>query len=204
MAQAVNKERYVLEIHPGRRKRKPFGSEYAPYRTYWKYTGSKEDVTARQKKLRRKGYKTLTYPGKVGRSSNYRAVYFQAHEPDITGRYQCVYCGRRQPKEKITIDHVIPIGVAKKSRHLQKKFEYTGINTPSNLVASCARCNKRKGASYSVIWRLRARLGRHPWYFRIRRMMQIVILVTVCSLMYIWYVNGFPETEDLLRILMQW
>ncbi len=40
----------------------------------------------------------------------------------------CVYCGS---KEKLTIDHIVPI-------------RYGGSNDISNLVVACSRCNRKK------------------------------------------------------------
>tara|TARA_A100001391_G_C4878242_1_gene227357 strand:+ start:49 stop:549 length:501 start_codon:yes stop_codon:yes gene_type:complete len=46
---------------------------------------------------------------------------------------QCQYCANYFPSDKLTMDHVIP-----KSRG--------GQNTWENLVASCMRCNQKKGS----------------------------------------------------------
>lgn len=45
--------------------------------------------------------------------------------------YCCQYCGDKVPKNKLTVDHVIP-----KSRGGQKSW--------NNLVACCTRCNQKK------------------------------------------------------------
>ena len=49
---------------------------------------------------------------------------------------QCQYCANYFPSDKLTMDHVIP-----KSRG--------GQNTWENLVASCMRCNQKKGSRSS-------------------------------------------------------
>lgn len=47
-------------------------------------------------------------------------------------RYTCQYCGLTPGRTALTIDHVVP-----RSRGGPKRWE--------NLVAACARCNRRKG-----------------------------------------------------------
>ncbi|MCC6142662.1 MAG: HNH endonuclease [Candidatus Hydrogenedentes bacterium] len=47
-------------------------------------------------------------------------------------RNQCQYCGKRFPKQELTIDHVLP-----RSRG--------GKDTWNNLVLACTKCNVRKG-----------------------------------------------------------
>ena len=57
-------------------------------------------------------------------------------------RYTCVYCG----KPANEVDHVIP-------RHLN------GSDAPSNLVASCRRCNNLKGTSCAECPNWRKQIG---------------------------------------------
>ena len=45
---------------------------------------------------------------------------------------QCQYCGKIYPVEELTVDHILP-----KSRG--------GLNTWTNLVCACKKCNQRKG-----------------------------------------------------------
>lgn len=45
----------------------------------------------------------------------------------------CIYCGQEPPKEKLTLDHIVP-----KKGHGGKNRE--------NLVCACAECNNEKGA----------------------------------------------------------
>ncbi len=57
-------------------------------------------------------------------------------------KYTCVYCG--EPANEV--DHVIP-------RHLN------GSDAPSNLVASCRRCNNLKGTSCAECPNWRKQIG---------------------------------------------
>lgn len=45
----------------------------------------------------------------------------------------CVYCGKRFPIHKLTIDHVIPKSAG-------------GETVNSNLVAACEHCNQKKAS----------------------------------------------------------
>lgn len=159
---------YVLEIHTDKKrllKRVP--EEFVPYRAYFRCFGEYKELKKKARRLRRKGWVTLLYSKQHARSDTYRAEFFNANPPDEKGRYQCVYCGRRQSHDKITVDHVISVGSAKKSGG--RGLGGRDVNDISNLVPACSRCNMRKGADSSLIWRLKARLGKHPAWHWIRR-----------------------------------
>ena len=101
------------------------------------------------------------------RRADYRRRFFSKHEPDVGSRYICVYCGKWLKREKVTVDHLYPVGRASRDVHLQKKLERQGIhniNDPRNLVASCQSCNARK-ANQMGLWILRGKLGRHPGFW---------------------------------------
>ena len=65
---------------------------------------------------------------------------------------RCQYCGRRQPSESLTIDHVIP----------RSQGGSTGW---SNCVLACAVCNRKKGSRTpdQAGMRLLVRPGRPDW-----------------------------------------
>ena len=50
----------------------------------------------------------------------------------LRDKNQCQYCGKNFSNEQLTLDHIMP-----KSRG--------GKNTWTNLVASCKKCNQKKG-----------------------------------------------------------
>ena len=173
---------YILEVHPYKRKRKPFGSGYEAYSTYWRFRGEESLVRARASYLKRKGYKTVFYPDEYIRSNIYRALYFRTHKPDPGGKYHCVYCGKRLKESQVTVDHVIPVSAVKYDKQLQRRVGYSGMNSPQNLVSSCFRCNSRKGSSTALIWRLKARLGKHRWVFVLRNIAVICLAAAVAVL----------------------
>ena len=96
---------------------------------------------------RRWGFVLEAVPTKYTRSRSYRAEYFREN-PSRTGRYRCVYCGRKLPKEKITVDHIFPIHEMETSAAVRRRAALHGIkgsNDVKNLCAACRRCNLRKG-----------------------------------------------------------
>jgi 5-methylcytosine-specific restriction endonuclease McrA len=52
---------------------------------------------------------------------------------DSKGKPVCVYCGAEKPLDELIIEHVVPYSAA-------------GPNAADNLVLSCARCDRIKGA----------------------------------------------------------
>ncbi|WP_080442867.1 HNH endonuclease, partial [Leptospira interrogans] len=56
--------------------------------------------------------------------------------------YHCVYCGKKFPSSKLTLDHVIP---RSRWEHVPKKERPKEFNSWENLVAACKNCNTRKG-----------------------------------------------------------
>lgn len=107
------------------------------------------------------------------RSSNYRADFFNANKP-ILNHYYCAYCGYLIPKNKITVDHLYPIGVASKNVKLQQKLKKKriyNINDTKNLVAACKSCNQKKGKKLGK-WIRKGAKGRHLWYCIIRMLIR--------------------------------
>ena len=108
------------------------------------------------------------------RSGSYRAVFF-THEKGDRGNgkvYHCAYCGRRLKRKDVTVDHVIPVSAAQKTGAGKAAMAFWGIrnvNDPANLVASCERCNSRKGHS-GGLWILRGFMGRSIWSWRLLRL----------------------------------
>lgn len=103
------------------------------------------------------------------RGSSYRRTFFSANK-DINGHYFCAYCGRYIPKNKVTVDHIIPINSVKHSPLKQKILKVKGIdniNCEKNLTPACFRCNTFKGTK-GGLWIIRGKLGKcqHLWYFR--------------------------------------
>lgn len=118
------------------------------------------------------------------RSTDYRRKFFDANPPVFWNMYFCAYCGRIRSRRYITVDHLYPIGNARKSPKLQKKLARMGIqniNDAANLVPACARCNKQKGTKMGL-WILRGRIGKHPKVWIFRHMIRILICLIIIGL----------------------
>lgn len=72
-----------------------------------------------------------------------RAVRFNRRNIFLRDGHSCQYCGKRPPRDELTIDHVVP-----RSRG--------GRSTWENVVVACVSCNSRKGS------RLSSECGMHP------------------------------------------
>lgn len=120
----------------------------------------------------------FSYKSKMRRSTDYRKKYFETNHPLIGKYYFCAYCGRPLVKAKVTIDHVIPVRKVQTSKFLQflldKKMK--DVNDDKNLVASCARCNKRKGQKITLAYIIRGFLGKRKWFWILY---YTIILITI-------------------------
>ena len=103
--------------------------------------------------------------------------------PSRAGIYRCVYCGRKLPKEKITVDHIFPIHEMETSAAVRRRAALHGIkgsNDVKNLCAACRRCNLRKG-THMGRWIRKAFLGHMTWYWPA---IKILRLAAVCLVVY--------------------
>lgn len=84
--------------------------------------------------------------------------------------YRCVYCGCIHKKDKITVDHLIPVYKVEQSsyrnifRKLLSAMKIDNINSDRNLVPACRRCNSKKG-SKTGFWIVRGLLGKFWCYW---------------------------------------
>jgi hypothetical protein len=79
----------------------------------------------------------------------------------------------------MVIDHLIPVAKAKVSSYARfclKLHGITNVNDVRNLVPSCDRCNRKKGAKMGL-WVVRGRLGKYKLYWIIRRILIIALIV---------------------------
>ena len=75
---------------------------------YEKKECSRWEKNHMQRFSRRKGLTFEAVPTQYTRSNSYRSQFFACH-PSATGKYRCAYCGKKKPKDKITIDHIFPV-----------------------------------------------------------------------------------------------
>lgn len=111
------------------------------------------------------------------RGSAYRRTFFNSNK-SVHNHYFCAYCGRYIPKEKITVDHIIPIYSVKYSPFKQKILKMFGINNincEKNLTPACFHCNRQKGTKGGV-WSLRGIIGKHQYLWFVRHAIMFSLL----------------------------
>lgn len=92
---------------------------------------------------------------KYQRSDSYRAS-FMRHWPPKHGYYHCVYCGKKLRPDQMEVDHVIPVGAVRHNLLYRLLVPADGVNSLSNLVPSCSKCNNRKGRKCGL-WMIRGK-----------------------------------------------
>ena len=123
------------------------------------------------------------------RGGSYRDIYFRNNPPGFAGRYFCAYCGKLLKRKDVTIDHLYPLGLAYRDIDMQKhlkKLGISGINDPKNLVAACYECNQKKGKSTGK-WIKKGRLGRHPWFWKLRWLVILFMFAAVLLIILLQY-----------------
>lgn len=134
------------------------------------------------------------------RSSDYRRIFFIYNKPAIRNKYICAYCGRLLSKDKVTVDHLYPIGKAAKSVKYQKKLNRRGvknINEPKNLVPACKRCNMHKSAK-TGLWIIRGKIGRYKYIWYIRWVLRLVLFIFI-----IYWAYKQPVVREYVEKLWQ-
>ena len=113
------------------------------------------------------------------RSSNYRTAFMDTYPPK-DGHYRCVYCGKNIKFEEMEVDHVIAINRAKRN-WLYRLCLHDGVNSVSNLVPSCHRCNRKKG-SKGGLWAIRGHFWRFclPIYVAVKISLGVALVAIVC------------------------
>lgn len=128
------------------------------------------------------------------RSRDYRYQFIK-HNPGYKkdyNHYHCVYCGKRILKKDMQVDHVISVNNAKNNLSTKIYMWLTGlkdINDVSNLVSSCAKCNKKKG-KMSNGWILSAFFGRSYRLWQVRKILRFVALVFCLYLLYEYMIDA--------------
>ena len=189
-------EVYILEVHKTpERKKKPLGRRYEQRGAFWRYVGGEKDTARRERKLQKKGYRTYRYTDDLKRGSSYRAAFFNNTSPDFFGFYTCAYCGKKLSYSKVTVDHLIPVGAVKRDEKLKKKLHGKSVNDPSNLVASCLACNQKKGMDTGK-WIRKGRLGRHPFYFRVKHFLTFLLVLAVALTLFYLLCRFYPQVLE--------
>lgn len=197
----IMSETYTLKIKSGRnnirKKRFYFWIRNFEYNKrskghdfYQKKECQEQEKIRIQRMCKRKGFEFTAIPTRYSRSRNYRTMFFREN-PSYSGKYRCVYCGRKFKKEKITVDHIFPIHEMETSSSVRRRAALHGIhgsNDVKNLCAACKRCNLKKGTRMGR-WILKAFLGRTVWFWPTIQLIRVSI---ICLILY--KINEFhPE-----------
>lgn len=124
--------------------------------------------------------KYQSYPNSYLRSGDYRKKFFDKNKPIFRDYYICAYCGKFLKKKDVTVDHIISIRKAQRSKVLQfvlRLVRINDINDEKNLTASCERCNKKKGQKLSFSYVIRGILGRKSGYWIIYYIVLIIMFI---------------------------
>lgn len=121
------------------------------------------------------------------RRPDYRSTFFKNNKPAFGDKYICAYCGRLLKREKVTVDHLYPVGKVNESMRLQKKLQRKNIlnvNDRQNLVSSCEDCNKKKGKKLGG-WIIRGKIGRYKWLWVLRYIMRTAVFCVAIIIIYL-------------------
>lgn len=120
---------------------------------------------------------------KYNRSRDYRYQFIKnnpGYKKDYK-HYHCAYCGKKILKENMEVDHIISVHKAKTTFAAKFLMWFLGlkdVNDPRNLVASCSRCNRRKG-SMGNDWLIAAVIGRSYNLWIVRKTLRACIFLAL-------------------------
>lgn len=139
------------------------------------------------------------------RSSGYRDKYLR-QKKGLHGWYFCIYCSRPLRKETVTIDHIVPVDKAKRSfltRAYLRLLHIEDVNAIRNLGACCKKCNRKKSNKLNPYWLIRAGLGKLPFFWIVRWIEYLAILLLF--LYGLWYSYPYlaPVLKEILLVLNQ-
>lgn len=132
---------------------------------YRRHVDDSDKQTLKQikKYCRRRFLRFVMVDDRMERSNSYRKKFFDSYHGIFgSGLYLCAYCGRPMRKNKVRVDHIIPVYLAGNSGKYRRILALKGIKTVNdtkNLTASCAKCNGRKG-SLGGLWVVRGYFGK--------------------------------------------
>lgn len=153
--------------------KRSYGKSY-----YQKKCKTTEECNTYKDFCRRHGLKCQIYEKEYMRSSDYRKVFFE--NQNYARKYTlCAYCGFPVKVEKLTVDHIIPVIKAKKTkscRAAMKLWKITDINEFRNLCGACKSCNSKKGSKMGI-WIIRGFIGKNQVFWFIRWGFRILFFI---------------------------
>lgn len=154
-------------------------------RQYWTIkTNDRNTINKQLKKLRvHTEWKQTDWV----RASNCRDKFFRNYKEP----YRCRYCNKLLNKDKVRVDHLIPVGRVQHSwsaRLLLKLSGIKNVNDAKNLVPACNRCNLKKSDKLGI-WYIKGIIGRYRIYWIIRG---IIYWGMIIGAAYMMYQYGLP------------
>lgn len=117
------------------------------------------------------------------RDSHYRKEFLQGYDHKWI---LCAYCGFPKRTKNITVDHIIPIDKAKKSKRTKKLLQWLhieNVNDKRNLAAACRKCNRRKSTQMGI-WILRGFIGKSNIIWVLRWIVRCILIVVIIVQLY--------------------
>ena len=138
----------------------------------------KQTLKEIKKFCRRRLLRFVMTDDRMERSTSYRKNFFAADYGLFgSGIYFCAYCGRPMRKNKVRVDHIIPVYLAGNSGKYRRLLALKGIrnvNDTKNLTASCVRCNGRKG-SLGGLWVIRGYFGKSAFRVLLKEALYLIV-----------------------------
>ena len=129
------------------------------------------------KKLQKAGIKYTCYRVEYERASNYRQTFFQRTK----GPYRCRYCNKKLSKDKVFVDHLIPVAKTQKTARAKMMLAMRrcgSVNDIRNLAPACKECNSKKSDKMGI-WIIRGWLGKYKTYWICLRILQFLLVCLV-------------------------
>ena len=154
------------------------------YRNNYCFNNYVEKPKRTIKKIQKAGIKYECYRVEYERANNYRQTFFARTQAP----YRCRYCNKKLQKNKVVVDHIVPVAKAQKktSARMMLAVKRCGsVNDIRNLAPACRDCNSKKSDKMGL-WVVRGWLGKYKLYWIILRIIHIVcILLMICGGFYL-------------------
>ena len=148
------------------------------YRNNYCFNNYVEKPKRTIKKIQKAGIKYECYRVEYERANNYRQTFFARTQAP----YRCRYCNKKLQKNKVVVDHIVPVASARMMLAVKR---CGSVNDIRNLAPACRDCNSKKSDKMGL-WVVRGWLGKYKLYWIILRIIQIVcILLMICGGVYL-------------------
>ena len=127
-------------------------------------------------------------PEKYQRSTDYRCQFINWHPGIFRKYYICAYCGKIITKNRMEVDHVIPVDAARKNL-FARWFLPNGVNVKRNMVSACHNCNRRK-SNKGGLWIARGITGKF-----VQPVIWILLILFLFAFFWNFFVVGYSKMD---------